>query len=296
MHGNGSININIFEDISIDFASEFMSFALEREQISERRKANQVSPWTDDPILRRYYFSNIFRDDDKVSKFIYTWVSSTVSNLPALFGNLAYARMCNKPVTMLATGLLAGPDGTWQDPDTMLATFARLGGSKGAHGKNARPLWINAYQVPGNFKQKLGISTREELIARHIPKVAKRISDALGYANDDISKAFERINAIWGYNNDFVFTQVLLDLTALRPDIVLPSTSTPMGSGIQPLIKALGVTYENLIKETLELWNADPRRRRMMSKDAEHALCEFRKYIALSRGLNKSARLYKPER
>jgi len=296
VHSNGSIDVNIFDGVSIDFEREFMTFALERQAILERRQAGLPPPWTDDPTLRRYHFSNIFRDDDRVSKFVFKWVRPTTVNLPALFANLAYARMCNKPSTMEATGLLAFPDGSWQTPEFMLSTFSRLGGKKRAHGRNARPLWVNAYQVPGNFKQKLGIASREELIARHVPKVACRAVLELGYGNDDVGSALERVNAVWGYNNDFVFTQVLLDFTTLRPDVVLPSARVPMGSGLQPLIRALGRTYESLIDRTMELWNADPTRRRMMPKDAEHALCEFRKYAAWSRGLNKTPKLYRPER
>jgi hypothetical protein len=296
MHSQGSIDLDIFRGVRIDFQSEFMAFALERQAIFERRAAGQPAPWTDDPTLQRYHFSNILRDDDRVSRFVHKWVRPTITNAVALFGNLAYARMCNKPSTMEATGLLARPDGSWQSSDTMLATFAQLGGPKRAHGRNARPLWVNAYQVPGNFKQKLGIASREELIARHIPKVTREVVEALGTRNDDVGAALERINAVWGYNNDFVFTQVLLDLTSLRPDLVLPTASVPMGSGLQPLVRALDRTYETLVEETMELWNADQSRRLMFPKDAEHALCEFRKYAAWSRGLNKTPKLYRPER
>ncbi len=169
MKKNGSINVDIFKGVKIEFASEFINFAIERQAILERRQSGMPAPWTNDPTLKKYHFSNIFRDDDRVTKFIYDWVKSTVVHLPALFGNLAYARMCNKPSTLQATGLLAKEDGSWQNSDELLELFAKLGGKKRAHGANQYPLWVNAYQVPGNFKQILGISSREELIARHIP-------------------------------------------------------------------------------------------------------------------------------
>ena len=45
-------------------------FASERQQIFEKRLAGQPAPWTDDPILQKYKFCNVFRAADRVSQYM----------------------------------------------------------------------------------------------------------------------------------------------------------------------------------------------------------------------------------
>lgn len=45
-------------------------FASERHQIFEKRLAGQPAPWTDDPILQKYKFCNVFRATDRVSQYM----------------------------------------------------------------------------------------------------------------------------------------------------------------------------------------------------------------------------------
>lgn len=50
----------------------FFEYAKEREAIRVRRKegASRLLPLTDDPILQTYRFTNVFREDDKVTRWI----------------------------------------------------------------------------------------------------------------------------------------------------------------------------------------------------------------------------------
>ncbi len=45
-------------------------FASERQQIFERRIALQTAPWTDDPILQKFKFCNVYRAADRVSQYM----------------------------------------------------------------------------------------------------------------------------------------------------------------------------------------------------------------------------------
>lgn len=45
-------------------------FASERQKIFERRLAGRAAPWTDDPILQKYKFCNVFRATDRVSQYM----------------------------------------------------------------------------------------------------------------------------------------------------------------------------------------------------------------------------------
>lgn len=49
---------------------EFWRFAARRQAIFFQRMKRQLPPWTDDPILRRYKFTNAYRASDRVSQFL----------------------------------------------------------------------------------------------------------------------------------------------------------------------------------------------------------------------------------
>src|SRR6516165_11702084 len=51
-----------------DSVQRFIAFIHEREQIRLRREQGDQWPWTSDRILQSYRFTNIHREDDRVSK------------------------------------------------------------------------------------------------------------------------------------------------------------------------------------------------------------------------------------
>lgn len=48
----------------------YWRFAAERQAIYERRLQNESGPWTDDPVLRAYRFTNVYRAADRVSQHL----------------------------------------------------------------------------------------------------------------------------------------------------------------------------------------------------------------------------------
>lgn len=44
-----------------------MYWVAERHAIYLRRKAGEPKPWTDDPILQQFYFTNVYRELDKTT-------------------------------------------------------------------------------------------------------------------------------------------------------------------------------------------------------------------------------------
>jgi alpha-glutamyl/putrescinyl thymine pyrophosphorylase clade 1 len=48
----------------------YWKFAAERYRIYQRRLGGEPGPWTDDPILSAYKFTNVFRACDRVSQFL----------------------------------------------------------------------------------------------------------------------------------------------------------------------------------------------------------------------------------
>lgn len=55
---------------------KFFEYARERYMIFQKRQADQPKPWTHDPILQKYRFCNVFREDDKVT----VWFRENVRN------------------------------------------------------------------------------------------------------------------------------------------------------------------------------------------------------------------------
>jgi hypothetical protein len=285
----GSINKNVLDDHLIDFDKDFTYFIEERYRIFLLKESNSSRPWTQDPILNKYKFTNLFREDDATSKFIFNWVKPVINNSELLLSNLIYARLCNKPSTMLATGLILDNF----NPTKFIDVIDKLGGGKTKAKVNVNSVWKGPYQVAGTFV-KLGYPYREQLIAFHIPKTSSLLINAItSIKENDISLYLSKMNEIWGYKNNIVFTQVLLDLSYLKPSIITPDIKVPMGSGVEPLVNALGVNYYSLVDKAMHLWNTSHPERQMLFKDAEHSLCEFRKYLCWKYKLS-NPRHYKP--
>jgi hypothetical protein len=53
-----------------DIYDLYWYFASERQQIFYKRLAGDPGPWTDDPILQKYKFCNVFRATDRVSQYM----------------------------------------------------------------------------------------------------------------------------------------------------------------------------------------------------------------------------------
>ena len=50
-------------------AADFVNFMFERERIYHRKTVGDPWPWTECPVLRKYSFTNVFRENDKVTKW-----------------------------------------------------------------------------------------------------------------------------------------------------------------------------------------------------------------------------------
>jgi hypothetical protein len=79
----------------------FFEYARERYNIKLRRDAGKFWPWTEDPILQTFRFCNVFREDDKVTK----WIRSVITDAgygERILGALIIARWFNRIETLEA--------------------------------------------------------------------------------------------------------------------------------------------------------------------------------------------------
>jgi alpha-glutamyl/putrescinyl thymine pyrophosphorylase clade 1 len=79
---------------------QLFDFILERWQILQRRTAGESAPWTKDPILGKYRFCNVYREDDKVTRWIAQNLREPLQGEWNLIPVMAAARFINRISTL----------------------------------------------------------------------------------------------------------------------------------------------------------------------------------------------------
>lgn len=87
-----------------DPVQRIFAFAQERYRIFLKKETSKPKPWTKDPILGAYRFCNVYREDDKVTRWITeNWRTPEEKN-PDLWFALCVARLLNQPDCLLDVG------------------------------------------------------------------------------------------------------------------------------------------------------------------------------------------------
>jgi len=95
----------------------YWRFAAERQRIFMKRFMGEVGPWTDDPILRQYRFTNAYRASDRVSQFLIRRVAYAGLQSPVeTFFRIILCKLFNRTSTWQhLTERLGTP--SWEDYD-----------------------------------------------------------------------------------------------------------------------------------------------------------------------------------
>lgn len=72
----------------------------EREAVRVRKESGAPAPWTDDPIIAKYRFCNVRREDDRVTIWVREHIREPFADHPNLWFMLANARWINWPETL----------------------------------------------------------------------------------------------------------------------------------------------------------------------------------------------------
>lgn len=96
-----------------DVYRAYWKLAVERQAIFEARQEGARPPWTDDPILARYKFTNAWRASDRVSQFLIRDVIYAHRQLPAedVLARIVLFRLFSRPATWRALEAELGPIG-----------------------------------------------------------------------------------------------------------------------------------------------------------------------------------------
>lgn len=170
-----------------------------------RRLDGKAAPWTTDPILRSYRFTNAFRAADRVSQYLISQVQyhpDRPQEPRELFFRTLLFKIFNKIDTWEALESAHGPlRWAWVDLDALDKTLSRLI-------ERGQKIYSAAYIMPApGFGQQRKHSNHLKLIARMMDD---RLPDRLRQA-PDLQSVYERILAYPGLG-PFLAFQYTIDL------------------------------------------------------------------------------------
>jgi hypothetical protein len=256
----------------------------ERELIRIRREQGNLKPWTADPILQKYRFCNVHREDDRVTRWIRQNWSGWVEHPHYTLG-MAIARFFNWPDTLAEIGFPV----LW-DPKITLAKIR-------AREARKEKVWSSAYIVSTNGVQMSKPMYIINYVLDPIAKAAYRPTEGT-----TLEQASLVILNFYGVSN-FLSGQIVADLknTPGHPlgkaqDLATWCTSGP-GSirGLNrlmqrrinhPISEREFRVRVNLLREHVREWiDVD-------AQDMQNCLCEVDKYIRTRNGEGRPRQNY----
>jgi hypothetical protein len=148
----------------------YWQFASERHQIYERRLSDPVGPWTDDPILAKYRFTNTFRAADRVSQYLIGEVQyghDRSQSPDEVFFRTILFKIFNKIETWEFLEAHLGPV-TWKSVD-----LEKIAGLLISAANRGRTIYSAAYIIPA---PPLG---HQRKVANHIDLLSRMMADGL---------------------------------------------------------------------------------------------------------------------
>jgi hypothetical protein len=276
-------------------SSDFWAFVLERDAIRLRRERGDPEPWTDDPLLRSFHFTNVHRRHDPGTKWFLRLVAARGwADLPeVLWATYAY-RSLNRVSTFEALGF------PWPDEPCVAAWSARLDAARAA----GAPLGSARHLT---YWARLRVAL--PWLTTHLELVASVVAEARTGA--DVVRALGLFPLSVGV---FLGTQVTGDLAEAAPDGVGfgRDVSVPVSGGSRYGLRMIEGTLppEERARGAYNERDAKGRRARELSDDPaeeaailrllaeqpaalsepltridlEHSLCEFARYSRLASG------------
>jgi predicted ATPase len=260
-----------------DPVAAFFRFCRAREAVRLARASGAPPPWSDDPILQRGRFLNVFREDDRSSQALMRFVAPVIDDLPLLIQALFFARWCNRSETLDALDVTL-----LNDPVALRHALERL---------PVQP-WCNvtAYPVEPVTWQGQRIS-RLDTATRLFAEIKGDLTATIIAANGRVTTATRSVNALFGMANDFPIFMAVMDVAWFRPEVIDPASHVPTGIGAEPymdrLADFLGLSsHQEVAEQMIDLQAAHwPEAKRAFQPiDIEYLACECRKYFSYVTG------------
>ena len=261
-----------------DPVQSFFDYCKKREAVRVKRESGESFPWSDDPILQKGRFLNVFREDDKVSKSIIKFAEPAKDDLSLLIQALFFSRWCNRDSTIeqLKLGDLSNPE----------ALKEKLIGLE---------QWENhtAYPVENSHWDEKPYSRIDAATYKFYEKKDELAQIVLN-SNRNVISATNNINKQFMMSNDFPIFMALIDIAWFREDVIPITTDVPTGIGAEPYLDRLQKFLKlnshqdvglKMIELQKEYW--PDAKRDFYPIDIEYQSCECRKYFSYVNGTKK---------
>jgi hypothetical protein len=265
----------------------------QREQIRHAKEAGQPKPWSADPIFQQTYFTNVHREDDRVTKFIRTLYSSEVND-PMFEVNIGFARIINEPTTLNIIGYISN------DSD-----LRSVGGRLRERQEGGFKVFGDAYIVSTNGRtMPKAAYIADVLLPALMGAVGPQGTSPRATIAPRCSAWYERYMRIFGISS-FMAGQNIADLkntpghplytASDRSQFSCPGPGSLRGlswifhgDDTLPVAK----TYEGDIAKVHALLALRDPVIEVDRQDLQNCLCEFDKYMRILHGTGRSKRRY----
>lgn len=266
---------------------EVCNFAHERIEIWKKKASGSSAPYTSDPILLKYRFCNVFREFDRQTIEIHTILNPLRDDFALWLLNMFYCRMVARPETVEHVGLLSF------DPIQNRDLYDRLMMS-------SRPRYGTPYVFPVSTIMKSATPNRERFICEYLPSIMESIvCEIESWESMNVVDGVKKILSMFGFNLEFLWTEVLIDVAYQFPDRIDLFDRFPIGPGSMPTMKMVDAKSEPVdvaVRLTSIPFDAgitiDGASLRLSAENWEGIGCEFRKYTNLKNGTGRR-RLYR---
>lgn len=193
-------------DIPEENIKRFFDFANERHAIYLRRQRGEPWPWTSNPILRDYFFTNCYRQLDKGTQWLTTNIiepGSTEHEL--LFFNILVYRCHNRISTAERLGWIRNYDA---DEALRYEMWMQQLSDMGVH------IFTGAYMVTGSIREN-GVCSKSKVHQQFgitFPYVWKHIADLMPLPGSTLEEAFNRLALHAPGIGKFVAYEIITDL------------------------------------------------------------------------------------
>jgi len=261
-----------------DPVQSFFDYCKKREDVRIKRESGESYPWSDDPILQKGRFLNVFREDDKVSKSIIKFAEPAKDDLPLLIQALFFSRWCNRDSTIdkLSLDDLA-------DPEALKEKLLGL------------EQWenITAYPVEDSYWGDKLYNRIDASTNKFFEKKDELVELVLNSSRSVIT-ATENINKQFKMGNNFPIFMALIDIAWFREDVIPITTDVPTGIGAEPYLDRLQKflnlnNHQDVGTKMIELQKKfwPEAKREFYPIDIEYQSCECRKYFSYVNGTKK---------
>jgi len=265
---------------------EFWRFAAERQNVFVNRQTQQLPPWTNDPILSSFKFTNVYRASDRVSQFLIRNVIYLGDQEPAevIFRVLLF-KLFNKIETWQ---LLEQELGTITLTDFSVDRFSAILNKALDEGQR---IYSGAYIMPAGGKVFNTVRKHEA----HLQLLQFMLQDKLSekvLAAKSLGELFQLLRS-YPLIGDFLAFQYATDINYSEVTQFAESEFVAAGPGARSGLRKCfanlqGVTEEQVIRLVTELQEAEFARRNVIFKwlgsrklqliDIQNVFCEIDKY------------------